>query len=575
MPPPISKLKFRLRPITGLLLVTIAALIILFGLPVLASADEWFLKFLISLLLVVALVLGLTEIRRLNYRLANLSRVANALGQGKYDARAEIRGEDSVSLVAQALNTMAERIASTISELENSHRELAISQEKMAAQNKELSEAYDRQSCFGRFLSKLNAIDIDTLARDSFPDMVTAARAQVGVLLLFDEGSQQLRRVTEYGIDRNALDQLIPADGFAGLPGEAFTRREWILIDEIDRDALPEFNLGFTTARIQSLYAIPLLFHNRALGVVILASMNQSSEIITQTLKNYTRALAHAFNNALTHKAVQEQTDQFESANVKLLNLDHHRREFVANMSHELRTPLNSIIGFSNIMLKNRGNAMTPDNLSRVEKINRNGVHLLQLINDILDLSKIEAGRMETDLAKTELAPLIREVADMLQPQAGAKHIDLILELPETPVITETDSQKLRQVLINLANNAIKFTEQGSVTLRLIPGGSTHGPTIEIQDTGIGISDSKLETVFEAFRQADSTTSRKYGGTGLGLTISRNLLSLLGGKIRVTSKLGEGSTFIIDFPNKSKSVLAIGDPNQDDLLFDEPLPAEN
>src|SRR5690606_28033500 len=135
-----------------------------------------------------------------------------------------------------------------------------------------------------------------------------------------------------------------------------------------------------------------------------------------QVLRNYVRALAHALNNALTYQAVQQQTVKFEAANARLLHLDHHRRQFVANMSHELRTPLNSIIGFSNILLKNRDNSMTPDNLDRVEKINRNGKHLLQLINDILDLSKVEAGRMETDFAPVPIKAIIREVADMLYP---------------------------------------------------------------------------------------------------------------------------------------------------------------
>jgi signal transduction histidine kinase len=570
MPRPASK-KFRLRAITWLLVTTTGALIVVYGLPVLAEADGWFQTFLISLLLVLALVLGLFEIRRLNSRLAGLARVANLLGKGKYTTRAEVRGEDAVSLVGQALNLMAERVALTVSQLEKSHEELGLSQAKLASQNQQLSQAYDRQSRFGDFLAKLNTIDLDALARESFPDLVAVARAHIGVLYLFDENLQQLQRLTEHGIDRGALRRLCPENSFEGLPGEAFSRREWITIDDLDQDLLPELDLGFASAHLQSVYAIPLLFNNKALGVVVLASLHKPCESTQQTLQNYVRALAHAMNNALTHQAVQQQTVQFELANTKLVNLDHHRRQFVANMSHELRTPLNSIIGFSNILLKNRDGSISTDNLDRLEKINRNGKHLLQLINDILDLSKVEAGRMETEVTETEIGSILREVSDMLQPQADAKNIRIDLDLPDEPVVIETDSQKVRQIVINLTNNAVKFTEKGSVTMRLhAPGTKYTGACIEVQDTGIGISEDKLESVFEAFQQADSTTSRKYGGTGLGLTISRTLLTLLGGRIRVSSKLGRGSTFSIELPHGGRPSRQA---ETDDLLFDELAPA--
>ncbi len=568
MPPHEETRKFRLRTLTIPLVILVGILIVAFGLPMMAEADDWFQTLLFSILLVAALVLGLFEIRRLNRRLAQLARTAHELGHGDYSSRAEVRGNDAVSLVAQSLNTMAQRIASTVGELEKSHADLARSQEKLAEQNHELSQAYTRQSRFGDFLAKLHSIEIETLARESFPDIVAVARAHVGVLYLFDEKNQQLHRLAEHGIDRHALRKLCPDNSFEGLPGEAFSRREWIRIEDLDQDLLPELNLGFASARVQSVYAIPILFQNKALGVIVLASLHKTDETVAQSLHNYIRALGHALNNALTHQAVQQQTVQFESANHKLINLDHHRRQFVANMSHELRTPLNSIIGFSNILLKNRDGLISTDNLARVEKINRNGIHLLQLINDILDLSKVEAGRMETDTTPTEISPILQEVSEMLHPQASAKNIKLELELPPQPIVLPTDAQKLRQIVINLANNAVKFTDQGTVTIRLHPPGEKYlGVCIEVQDTGIGISEDKLEAVFEAFQQADSTTSRKYGGTGLGLTISRTLLTLLGGRIRVSSKLGRGSTFSIELP-------APGHPtavhHHSDLLFDEP-----
>ncbi|HLS28077.1 MAG TPA: ATP-binding protein [Opitutales bacterium] len=551
---PTKKTRFHLRTITAILLLSIIVLILVYGIPVLANADVWFLQFIKSLLLITALILGLAEIRRLNSRLAHLSRVAGRLGKGKYDARADVQGTDSVALVGQALNKMAEQIEANINELENSHRELATSQEKLAQQNQELTESYERQARFGEFLVKLNSIDTKKLTQKSFDDLVTAAKAQVGVLFLFNEESQQLEHLVETGIDRAALRKLLPEKSFEGLPGEAFSRREWIVIEDLDENILPELHLGFAKIRIQTVYAIPLLFHNKALGVIVLGSFHKATKATEQTLENYTRALAQALNNALAHQAVQQQTLRWEAANSQLLDMDKHRRRFVANMSHELRTPLNSIIGFSNILLKNRDQTISPPNLDRLEKINRNGKNLLQLINDILDLSKVESGYMEADFSSVNLNALIREVADMLQPQAQAKRIEIALHLPNSPIVIKSDLQKLRQILINLTNNAVKFTDSGTVTLRLSPATEENGPIIEISDTGIGISGDQLEYIFEAFRQADSSTSRVYGGTGLGLAISQSLITLLNGKIRVNSIPGEGSTFTIELPMEPDSL---------------------
>ncbi len=553
-PPTESTEKFHLKGISRILLAMLAVVVAALAIHFFATSEDHNQQFLITGLIVVGLALGLFEIRRLNQRLANLANVANELGQGLYESRAESEGRDAVALVGKSLNVMADRIATTVNDLERSHSELAKSQEKLSRQNLELSQAYERQSRFGEFLAKLNAIDVESIGREGFPDMLNAARGQVGVFFLFDEKTQQLNRLAEFGVDRTALRQIAPDNNFEGVPGEAFTRREWIVIEELDQDLLPELDLGFGKARLQTVYAIPLLFHNKALGVVMIGSVHPPSEANTLTLRNYSRALAHALNNALTHEAVQSQTREFESANERLLAMDTHRRQFVANMSHELRTPLNSIIGFSGVLSKNRDGVLTTGHLDRIEKINRNGKHLLQLINDILDLSKMEAGGMEAEFEPIQLAPVLEEVRDMLLPQADAKGIDLRLELPEADVICETDAVKIKQVVINLANNAVKFTENGSVSIKLIPPDVVcPGPAIEVRDTGIGISEDKLDTIFEAFRQADSTTSRKYGGTGLGLTISRNLLALLGGRVRVSSRVGQGSAFTVELPALSHS----------------------
>jgi len=222
------------------------------------------------------------------------------------------------------------------------------------------------------------------------------------------------------------------------------------------------------------------------------------------------------------------------------------KSEFLANMSHELRTPLNSVIGFANVLLKNKAGNLRPEDINFLERIQVNGKHLLGLINQILDLSKIEAGRTELDLSPISLVALARETVAQLEGQYRDKNVKLITELPDSIARIETDENKLKQVIINLIGNAFKFTERGTVTVRVVAEMETGRPLrIDVEDTGVGIPKDRQEAVFEAFQQADASTTRTYGGTGLGLTISRALCQLLGYRLALRSEAGKGTTFSI------------------------------
>jgi len=222
------------------------------------------------------------------------------------------------------------------------------------------------------------------------------------------------------------------------------------------------------------------------------------------------------------------------------------KSQFLASMSHELRTPLNSIIGFANILLKNKDGTLTPGQLNFLDRIQANGNHLLSLINEILDLSKIEAKKVELHLSEVALDRLIRETLAQQEALVRDKPIQLVAELPEAAQPLQTDAEKLKQVIINLIGNALKFTERGSVTVRLLTAPGSRRPLrIEVSDTGIGIPREKLGVIFEAFQQAEAGTARKYGGTGLGLTISQALCQLMGYHIEVSSEVGRGSTFSV------------------------------
>jgi two-component system sensor histidine kinase/response regulator len=222
------------------------------------------------------------------------------------------------------------------------------------------------------------------------------------------------------------------------------------------------------------------------------------------------------------------------------------KSQFLASMSHELRTPLNSVIGFANILLKNKAGNLAASELNFLDRILANGKHLLGLINEILDLSKIEARKVEVQRIPLQLSELVRDTISQQESLVRDKPVKLQADIPAQLEPMMADGDKLKQVIINLIGNALKFTERGSVTVRVVTDPATRVPTrIDVVDTGIGIPEDKLGVIFQAFQQAEAGTARKYGGTGLGLTISQALCQLMGYRIEVKSEVGKGSTFSV------------------------------
>jgi len=224
------------------------------------------------------------------------------------------------------------------------------------------------------------------------------------------------------------------------------------------------------------------------------------------------------------------------------------KSQFLANMTHEIRTPMNAIIGFSDILADQE---LSAEQKGHVDLIRDSGRHLLGLINDILDLSKIEAGRFQVELRNCELATVLDSVEAMMRTLAEKKGLEFkVIKSPDVPDLMHTDSSRLRQCLVNLISNAIKFTQAGHVHVHVFLDGERSDPCLrlDVEDTGIGIPFEKQEAVFEAFAQADGTTTRKYGGTGLGLTITKKLIGLLGGTVFLRSQPGQGSVFSLTMP---------------------------
>ena len=301
-----------------------------------------------------------------------------------------------------------------------------------------------------------------------------------------------------------------------------------------------------------------------------MTAINEELEEQTQALKGSERMLkVQQEELRATNEELEEQTQalelQQEKVQQKNRELEEAQREleqkaqdlemasqfksdFLANMSHELRTPLNSLLILARDLMENRGGNLIPRQVESAKVIHNSGIDLLNLINDILDLAKIEAGRMDLFEESLELADLADALKARFLPQAREKGVELLVHLEEgTPETIRTDRQRLEQIMNNLVSNAVKFTEKGSVKV-VFSSSEESRIEITVRDTGIGIPADKLEGIFEAFKQGDSGTSRRYGGTGLGLAIGRNLADLLGGSISAESTVGQGSTFTLRLP---------------------------
>lgn len=246
---------------------------------------------------------------------------------------------------------------------------------------------------------------------------------------------------------------------------------------------------------------------------------------------------------------------QFREAKDRAEAASRAKSQFMANMSHELRTPMNAIMGFSELL---KDEPLTAEQLDYVETIHHSSKHLLTLINDVLDISKIEAGKLEVSLEPCSLKHLLGQVDNMMRQAAEAKGLSFRIETEDTlPDDMQTDAKHLYQCLINLVGNAIKFTSRGHVIVRAatLRDSEISHVRFEVEDTGIGIPKDRQSAVFESFQQADTSTSRKFGGTGLGLTISRQLIELMGGTLTLNSEEGQGTTFTIMLPYECSSTV--------------------
>ncbi|MFC7549217.1 HAMP domain-containing protein [Plantactinospora sp. GCM10030261] len=452
--------------------------------------------------------------------------------------------------------------------------------------------------------------DLGEVCRMIMMEVTPLVDAQLGAFFLADQSdaTTRLRLTASYGyVARDHGVTFAPGEGLVGQT--ALSRRT------IRVRAVPEGRLTVRSGLAQTppadLVVLPVLFEGELLGVIEFASVATFSELHLAFLERLVLTIGVAVNTIqanrrteellaqsqrLAHE-LQEQSAELQRTNAELedkaqllseqkgnietknreiemarIGLEEkaqqlsrasaYKSEFLANMSHELRTPLNSLLLLARLLADNPEQNLTEKQIEFARTIHSAGSDLLSLIDDILDLSKIEAGRMDVEPTEVRFADIQSYVDQAFAPQTEQKGLDLQVrvsrDLPEAIV---TDAQRLQQILRNLVSNAVKFTDNGAVTLRIGPApvgmyfdvpalaAARQVVAFDVIDTGIGIPDDKLDLIFEAFQQADGTTSRRYGGTGLGLSISRDLAQLIGGTIAVSSAPGQGSTFTLFVPD--------------------------
>jgi signal transduction histidine kinase/DNA-binding response OmpR family regulator len=454
--------------------------------------------------------------------------------------------------------------------------------------------------------------DLAIVAELIMDELAPLTGAQHGTFFLTEptaDGGTQLRLIAGYGL---RADKTAPIQYRLGqsLIGQVARSKRSIVVGNLP-EGYVTISSGLGAAQPANLAIVPILVEDQVLGVIELASFTAFSPVQTDFLEQLTETLGVNFNtivaNARTDtlltesqrltselqarsEELQDQQVELQRSNAELedkaallaaqnrdietknAEIEQARQEieerarqlalaskyksqFLANMSHELRTPLNSLLILARLLAQNPGRNLSAKQVEYANVIHSAGSDLLQLINDILDLSKVEAGRIDIHAERFPLSTLLEDVQATFQPLTVEKGLDFAVETdPGAPLELFTDRQRLRQVLGNLLSNAVKFTERGHVLLRVGLDPSRRTPdggdvlSFSVADTGIGIAPENLITIFGAFQQGDGTLSRRYGGTGLGLSISREVGALLGGEIAAESELGRGSTFTLYLP---------------------------
>ena len=423
--------------------------------------------------------------------------------------------------------------ARLLKELEDRTQELTGSVEQLTA----LGEV-------GRAVS--STLDLETVLTTIVSRAVQLSGLDGGVVFEYDESTEEFvhRAATETGGTLAETRRATRVRKGEGVVGRTAITLEPAQVPDITVPGAHESRLreNLIQSGIRAVLAVPMVYEGRLIGALVV-SRNRSGEFPTETielLRTFATQSALAIQNARLFQEIERKSRQLEAAS-------RHKSEFLANMSHELRTPLNAVIGFSEVLLQRMFGELNEKQDEYLTDIYASGQHLLSLINDILDLSKIEAGRMELAPAPFHLPSALENAVTLVKERAARHGITLQVDLEPQLGELVGDERKIKQVLLNLLSNAVKFTPDGG-RITLTAGRTDDAIEIAVTDTGIGIASEDQTAIFEEFRQVGADETRKQEGTGLGLTLARKFVELHGGRIWVESEVGRGSTFTITLP---------------------------
>lgn len=501
---------------------------------------------LITLILLLSVIINTILLRNIRKPLKDLTDVAQRFHRGDMDVRSTFQSKNEIGELSSSFNALA---ASIQTNMDLNHKASSLARVMLSVEDaKEF------------FHATLNALS-------------TYTGSQMAAIYLLSTDKKTFEHFESIGIDDNAK-QSFKADCFEGEFGSAIYTREIQHIKNISEDTNFVFHTVSGKFIPREIITVPILSGNEVIAVISLATLsrfsNQAIDLVNSiivtmstriegilaysTIKEFKEALEQQNRELDVQKTelttqtaeLMQQNIELEMQKKQLAEASRLKTNFLSNMSHELRTPLNSIIALSGVLNRRLINQIPEDEHSYLEVIERNGKNLLTLINDILDISRIEAGREEIEVKRFDMNNLISEVVTMLQPLAKQKNIAIIHTKTETDLFISSDADKCRHILQNIISNAVKFTEKGKVEISAQQ--TDNNLKIKITDTGIGIAKENLPHIFEEFRQADGSTSRRFGGTGLGLAIAKKYANLLGGTISAKSTLNKGSEFTLFLP---------------------------
>jgi signal transduction histidine kinase len=394
-----------------------------------------------------------------------------------------------------------------------------------------------------------STLDLETVLKTIVQRAVQLTGLDGGSIYEYDDRTEEFTLQAAENMEQEVVEAVrrTPVRKGDGAIGRSAVSLEPVqvadILDEGYRSARKEVLIR---AGYRAILAVPLLREEHMLGAILVNRRTPGpfAPEVVELLKTFATQSAMAIQNARLFREIAEKGRQLEVAS-------EHKSQFLASMSHELRTPLNALLGFNEMLLGDIYGEVPADMRPPLAQMQSSGKHLLRLINNVLDLAKIEAGRMELALADYSVPDTVESVRSTLQPLAADKGLELVAAVPADIPLAYGDAGRITQCLMNLAGNSLKFTKAGKVEISVTM--NDERLRYRVADTGIGIAPDKIESLFTEFKQTDATVASEYGGTGLGLSISKKFIEMHGGRIWAESEPGRGSTFTFEVPLRAKT----------------------